>query len=384
MAVSWTLLIPTFLGSAVNLSPDMLALFFSGLSIILIEKYRNNISLIGAAFFGLLAFATKQNFLCATFASLLFLYFRDPRKALIYLFISAFCYAAFFFFVQKVGGDGYWFSTFLSLSKHPFFLKQTLLNIRQIVQEPMFDVIIICLSASIILTAFYNKDNLIDSPYLIYVEITFLMALITIGKTGGEPSYFLEFIMAALLWLIFFTRLFHPKFSKRYTSIFMVTFLLAFGLELIIGKPSKYLLTSNPLNQYINNNAPDQLRKEIKDMQPPNENFLVLNTNYLYAFFPKGYLNDPINYWYMWNFGILDPQPMIRAIENKYFSIILFIDNNNPYRIPALFPPPLPPGRWTSLIVKSLMKNYRVQKVGVFVYMVPYSQLPPPQAVVVD
>jgi hypothetical protein len=73
----------------------------------------------------------------------------------------------------------------------------------------------------------------------------------------------------------------------------------------------------------------------------------------------------------MWNYGILDPGPMIKAIKDKYFSIILFVGRQNPYLIPAMYPIPSGPGPAKPLIVNAIKKNYILKMRGVFYYFTP-------------
>jgi len=79
-------------------------------------------------------------------------------------------------------------------------------------------------------------------------------------------------------------------------------------------------------------------------------------------FFRETYFNDPYNYFLMWNSGILDPKPMVQAVEKQVFSIILFAYNDNPYRIPGMYPIVSGPG--TARVLKALLENYRLSKVG--------------------
>jgi hypothetical protein len=373
LAMSSILLLPIFLRSVVYLHPDMLALFFSGIAIVSIENASNRLTVILASLFGFLAFATKQNFLCATAGSFLFLCYRDRRKAILFMVTSAILYSTFFLFVQKFLGEGYWFSTFFSVLKHPSFLHLTIRRIGELLQQPMFDLLIVLAGISITYIALKERDAFNASPYLIYLVVTAVVPLFGLGKIGGEASYYLEFMLALSLWIVFFVRRFYSQFSSKYIIAFFVFFILVFGLELTFTKPSQYLLTDNPNNKYFKYNVPKRFDQEVQELQPQNDNFLVLNTHVMYPFLKKKYFNDPYNYFLMWNYGILDPRPMIKAIENKYFSVIMFASQPSTYSIPSMYP--LPSGPGSANIVQAIQQNYRLRKVGLFSYFTPHRKI---------
>jgi hypothetical protein len=287
LAISWALFIPTFLRSAVYLHPDMMALCFSALAVISLETFQRRSSIVLASLFGFLAFATKQSFVSATAASFLFLCFKDRQKAVFFFAVTALFYGAFFFLIPKYWGNGYWFSTFFSLLEHPAFRRLTLQRIGQLLCQPMFALLAASVAISLPYTAARDKSILTDSPYPIYLVISAIVPLLRLGKIGGEASYYLEFIVASLLWLVFFFRHFQFHLSGRYFNLFLLSFLLLLPAELSLSKPSSYLLTQHPNNRYFQNAIREKLEKEINDIHPENDHYLVLNTNVVCPFLKK-------------------------------------------------------------------------------------------------
>jgi len=371
IAVIWLLLIPVFLANVVYLHPDMLGLFFSALTIICVERYTKTYSVVLAALFGTLAFGTKQNFLCATLAGLIFLCFNHRRKAILFGIMSVIFYGTFILLVKEFWGNGYWFSSYLFISKTPYYFHLILTRIGEMFKQPMFDFLFFCMGISIIYSGIKYREVIKNTPYLVYAEITAIVPLFGIGKMGGETSYFLEFILASLLWLVYFVRRFYSKFSEKHLIFFLIVFISVSYLAFACTKPADYLATELIHNRYYKSNVVTEMKREIKSLQPKNNNFLVLNTHVIYPFLEKGFFNDPITYWIMWNYGILDPSPMIKAIKDKYFSIILFVGRQNPYLIPAMYPIPSGPGPAKPLIVNAIEKNYILKMRGVFYYFTP-------------
>ena len=124
-----------------------------------------------------------------------------------------------------------------------------------------------------------------------------------------------------------------------------------------------------PWNAYLKNKVPETFKEEIADIKLRNKNFLFINTYVMLPFSERIFFNDPYNYWLMWNFGILDPEPMIQAINNKFFSLILYRSRHDPCQIPAMYP--IPAGPAIPRINEAIQANYRLLKVGMFSYFVP-------------
>jgi len=369
MTISWILLHPVFMENTVYMHPDMLAIFFSALAVVSIETAHSNKRIVAAALFAFLGFATKQSQIPATAACILYLLFLDRRKMILFAFSWLFFFAGFITFVKKFWGGGYWFSTFISISEHPSFLSLTTGRILELLRQPMFDLLLLTVFVTIAYVVVKKKSIAIESPYLLYLEFAGLVPLIALGKIGGETSYYLEFIIASALWIMFFARRFYDHLTPRFGLLFMISFFLVAALEIISAKPSSYLLTEQPNARYLKHKGPEIVLAEIKELAPRDDHFLVLNTHVMLPFLEETYFNDPYNYFLMWNFGILDPEPMIRAIERKFFSVILYSPADNPYAIPAMDPVPTGPGR--NSIFKAIRENYRLSKTGVFLYFLP-------------
>ena len=369
LCMGWILLIPTFFVGTVYLHPDMLGLFFSGIAIVVVANPTTLLKIILSSLFGLLAFATKQNFICAMASSFLFLCFVNFRKAILFASVSVALFVAFFILAQKAWGDGYWFSAFISVSKHPKFFDLALNRLWKLLKEPLFSLLVVCDIASITHVAWKHKRLFHESPYPIYLGLTAIVPLFALGKIGGEESYYLEFMFASLLWLVFSLRTLYREFSRKLILPFFLVFLIIIGLQLNVAKPHEYFLTKVPLNEYFHSKVPEKFGKDIADIRPRNKNFLFLNTHVMLPFSERILFNDPYNYWLMWNFGILDPEPMIKAINNKYFSLIIYRGEHDPCHIPAMHP--IPTGPAFSQINKAIQANYRLRKVGIFSYYIP-------------
>jgi hypothetical protein len=372
MAISWVLLHPIFLQSAVYMHPDMLAMSLSALAVVSIESPRSRLRVVIAALLAFLGFAAKQNYLSATICCFLFLFFRDRRRAALFALASAIFFSSFFIFVPHHWGGGYFFSTIISVLAHPTYLNLTMRRILALLRQPMFDFLVVTVATSVVYVLRKQKSALLDSPYFLYLEVAGIVPLIGLGKAGADIHYYIEFIVASSLWIVFFIRRFYSGLSPRYLHFFLLSFLVAAALEFSVTKRSAYLLTEDPHNDYHKYHISETVHSDLMELRPPNENFLVLNTHVMLPFLKHTYLNDPYNYFMMWNYGILDPQPMIAAVDKKFFSVILYALPKNPCEIPGMHPIPSGPG--TDRILRSIRENYRLGKIGAFAYYVPKNQ----------
>jgi hypothetical protein len=368
-AVVWLLSLPIFVESAAYLHPDILALFLAGAAIVIIQESPRFLTVITSSFLASLAFATKQNFVCASLASFTFLLFLDRRKATVYAGASAVFLGSFFLIVPEILGKGYWFSTFFSVLRHPAFLTLTIQRLFELFMQPMFGLLAASIGLTLIYVALKHRQVFTDNPYLLYLEIAGFVPLVGLGKIGSEVSYYLEFMLASLLWLVFFTRRFLPELSQRHWITFLVCFVISFFLDLNLTDRSGYVLTEHPNNRYFQSNVAEQIKAEIKALDPPNENFLVINTHALCPLFQKAHFNDPYNYWLMWNYHIIKPDSMIKAIESKYFSVIMYAPENNPHHIPAMNP--IPTTSATANVLQAIKDNYQLSKIGAVSYFLP-------------
>jgi hypothetical protein len=86
------------------------------------------------------------------------------------------------------------------------------------------------------------------------------------------------------------------------------------------------------------------------------------------------YVNDPFNYWLLWNSSSLDISALARAIETKYFSVIMQFNPENPIGVitPLHYSSPDSP---VSIVFRMLKKHYVLKKKGVFLYFTPREQI---------
>jgi hypothetical protein len=376
LLIGWVFLISVTVQNAAYLRGDTLALLFSLLAIFLLDGEEGNYRRIClAAILGFIAFAVKQTSISATCACFLFLCSQNWKSARAFLALTCCLYGGFAVLAQMVWGSGYWFSAYLSLMGHPILLNNALRMWGTMLREPLFALLVL-VSVLTALEALRRDGSavLIKSPYLGYLIFATLVLLFTIGKVGSDKIYFLEFIFACFLWILFFRKTYWSSLSRKWIAFLPILVFWGISIsELLWADSDSYSYTDKETTRY-RQEAYELAAKEIEELRVDKGKILTLNTYVLlYTVQPQAYLNDPYNYWLMWSAGVLDINPLLHAIEKRQFSAILLVSRKNPYSIPAMTFFPASPS--TNRLFKTLDKFYFLKKKGVFLYFLPRAEL---------
>jgi hypothetical protein len=386
LAVGLFFLIRQMVQDTAYLRCDTLGVLFSACAVVMAEKSRGHrLLILLTAILGMLAFATKQSFVPSTASCALYLFLRNRKIGMLFIGASVLLYGAFAMFAQAAWGSGYWFSTYASLLQHPRGLSYAVLHFETMLKQPLFVLLMLTtLTILVIVACKHGARSLKSSPYFLYLIISFTVLCIILTKQGADTIYFMEFVLACLLLNVFWGRelymsllsSFHLSYGRGKsagTIFFFLSFLIAFLflalLELTHARRGAYSYINGTITHH-QEKVFDQARKELSELRPRDKHFLTLDsTAPLFTLQPIAYLNDPYNYWMMWNNKILDVGPLIRAIRMKHFSVIMFVGSENPYHVGAL--PMIPEGKARDLVFKAISENYVFRKRGVFHYFTP-------------
>jgi hypothetical protein len=368
----WIFLLHLPVQFAAYMRNDALALFLSIFAVVLVDQEGSNKFRIAmAAFFGFAAFTAKQSFLSATFACFLYLWLNHRRNAKFFGLLSLSLYGGFAAFAEGVWGYGYWSSVYLSHLSSPINFRHMVSMLWDMLKEPLFTLLVIVTAGSIWYSLAQNGfKKLVRSPYPLYLALATLVLLATVGKIGSDKNYFLEFIFASCLWNTAVIKALGSTLIKRlWISPMLVLFGFLCFAELKWADSRSYSFTDAETTRYIQA-VLNLTKRELAELEAPNKHFLAVNTQVLdYTVLDEVYINDPFNYWLMWNHGSIDINPLLRAIENRYFSVILLVSPENPYSMTALTF--FPEGAKTRLFFETLREHYVLKKRGVFLYFVP-------------
>ena len=361
---------------AAYLRSDTLGVFFSGAAIVLLDRvYPKKVLLAAVAFLCFLAFLSKQSFIAASVTCCLFLIMKDKGAGIFFATILASIYTIFAVFATVYWGEGYWFSAYVAVIKTPASALLTLSHWKHMLGDPILVLLCIVTLFSISYAIHRNQFQFLrDSPYPLYLLFSFLSCAFSGAKLGSSENGFLEVVLALLLWNVYFTGRWVKEIRKGLlTNAILILFLFLAAMELVFANPNAYSFADAKTIAF-RENAYSITKREIEQLNPPNDHFVSLNCLVtLYKVQSGAYLNDPFNYWMMWTHGILDVAPFVKAIQMERFSLILIVDaEKNPYGIPSM--PSFPPGSAFDRIGHAISEHYSMRKRGVFIYLAPLNK----------
>jgi hypothetical protein len=357
---------------AAYLRSDTLGMLFSAAAIVLLDRvHPKNPFLVLIAFLCFLAFLSKQSFVAASITCCLFLIVKNRKTGIFFTIVLGSMYAIFAAMAQSCWGSGYWFSAYISLLKTPASLYRTLSVAEGMLGEPLLVFLTIITAVTVSYAIYKGKSSVIqESPYPIYLFFSFVTCVASAAKLGSTENSFLEVMLALLLWNVYFSKGRGQVFTKNLVGKgIMILFLLLAGLELMFAKPDLYSL-ADAGTIALREKTYRVAKEEIAGLKPVDDRFVSLNTPAAaYKVQSGAYLNDPFNYWMMWDNKILDVRPFVRSIQEKRFSLILIVDAANSYGTPSM--PTFPAGPAFDLISQAVSENYILAKKGVFIYLEP-------------
>jgi hypothetical protein len=243
----------------------------------------------------------------------------------------------------------------------PARLAQSLSLWKFMFADPSFALLSVITMLNIFYAIVKHKSHFIkESPYPLFLFFSFLTSSLSAAKLGSSENSFLEVVLAALLWNVYSSKGLGPELLgnlARFVTSHVVLTLAS--IELIVTKPNLYSFADGGTIA-AREKAYKIAKKEIDELNPVNDHFVCLNS--YAALQSAGYLNDPLNYWLMWENNILDVSSFVRAIEQRKFSIILVVSPENPYQIPCMTG--FSPGPVLDRINKALSEHYELRKRG--------------------
>ncbi len=290
---------------------DALALLFSLAGLYFVFKFENRKSVYFSIPFFILALYTKQSFIAAPIASLIYLTFKNIKKGFIYFIFLSLVYVSIFLLLNNLTGGQYYLHNF-TYNANAFSI---LFAIRMCVSALQIHAILFTFAFAYIIHTIIRKKL---SLFAIYLIITALMA-ISIGKIGSGINYFGELVACSCIILGIFLN--ETEFTnKESKNILIVTGLL---LQLILFAHMPYLTGHTPTNTDIKNaekisveiiNTPGSILSE-------DGGLLVVNRRQI--------LFQPFVFTQLARQNLWDQGKFVADITEKRFSLIILTFNIN-------------------------------------------------------
>ncbi|NOR16612.1 hypothetical protein GQ543_02730 [candidate division WOR-3 bacterium] len=290
---------------------DALALLFSLAGLYFVFKFENRKSVYFSIPFFILALYTKQSFIAAPIASLIYLTFKNIKRGIIYFIFLSLVYVSIFLLLNNLTGGQYCLHNF-TYNANAFSI---LFAIRMCVSALQIHAILFTFAFAYIIHIIIRKKL---SLFAIYLIITALMA-ISIGKIGSGINYFGELVACSCIILGIFLN--ETEFTnKESKNILIVTGLL---LQLILFAHMPYLTGHTPTNTDKKNaekisleiiNTPGSILSE-------DGGLLVVNRRQI--------LFQPFVFTQLARQNLWDQGKFVADITEKRFSLIILTFNIN-------------------------------------------------------
>lgn len=322
-AIAFFFCINTVTSHTACLRNDAMGLFFSVLAIALAERNNGRVcKTIFIALISFFAFLTKQSYIAAIISCFTFFLLNKKKNALIFSLSIIFLFIGFELFALYFWGHGFFFCVF-EVPRGPLFFHVFVENWGKMLCQPLFILFMILVLFSVIYFIRTN-GNVKESPYLIYLFLSMLLMILTLGKIGAMTNYFFEPVLAGLLWFVYVAGRYDLIGKKiNYMLIIFIFMLGVIAFEFWHTDERKYNFASAKdryvKQQYINN-----VKNEVNDLISKKCQVLNLASNILsFELQDEPILNDPILYSILWETRVLSINPLLKNIVNQEFNLIL-------------------------------------------------------------
>jgi len=290
---------------------DALALIFSLTGLYFVFKFETRkLSYLSIPFF-ILALYTKQNFVAAPIASIIYLFVKDTKKGLTYFIILSLIYISIFLLLNNITRGQFYLHTFVCNAN----IFSIISAIKLYIKTLQVHAILFGLSFVYVLHIILKRKL---SLFALYFVITACVAF-SVGKIGSNLNYFGEMIASSCILLGMF--LDTPELNvKQNNNILVITGLL---FQLVLFAHIPYLTLHTPTKIDLKNAR--ETSKIIQDTQGPiiseDSGLLVLNRTPV--------VFQSFIFTQLANQGLWDQTKFVQDIHRGKFSLIILTFNLN-------------------------------------------------------
>ncbi len=326
---------------------DGLALALSVMAVLLLRGPRvGSGRIVAAALFAVGAVATKQTSAAALAACWLHLCLRPLGGARLFAAVALVAGALLALGAHAAWGTGFWFCT-LVVPTNPFSATHFANAWREMLRQPAFALVLSALVAWVVTrgagTTSVTRQVAGEphgfrvrcgrSPLVPYVLCTWVILLATLGKRGSWTNYFIEPSLAVLLWAVDALSLRwagwrgpvqgRDRGPARRAACAALLVALPLGLELWLAAPADYA-HSDSARRAERAAFADGLRTVCTELG-------LLDPSVLDVYTPvhdlmlgsRVHFNDPLLYSLSWKSGTLSPRPLLDAVGDGRFDLVL-------------------------------------------------------------
>ncbi len=326
MAIGFFFLFWPVSRNAAIVRPDAMALLFSAAAVVVVARRPAEWRAVcAAALLCALSVATKQSFLSAPVACLLFLGHRDVRRGLTIAAGSVLLGMLIIAAAEVASGGGFLYSI-TSGGRHPITLTELGFRFTNLTGQPLA---VAWAAASLAATAVLVSKSAYrwSSPYPLYAATTWVVFLATAGKIGAGPNYYVEPMLASLMlgvWYAGGAGTEKPRAKSPFPSPVAAALILgAVGFDMWRSKLGGYSYVPDAAAAAAKPTDIAEGRRLLTESGPRPE---VLNLAHaLHTWWLPGKVSMPDVYLYalMWRDGTLDEEPVVRSIQRRDYAAII-------------------------------------------------------------
>lgn len=287
---------------------DMLGLLFSLMGIYIFLKTDK---LIFVTIFFIAALYTKQSFVSAPIAVVLYLFLTDKKRALTFVVLMLLCYIAIFFLINLYTNGEFYRHNFL-YNMNIFIFKQMAKHYIWFLQNHA--IIILCSVIFLFLPDIQKKYSI----FVIYFIISALVA-VSVGKIGANMNYFFEIIAVSCILMGLAMKRLKEIFKDEKTWGMLINSALFIQLLLFLHIPfftepiiTKNELTNSKLLSEVVHNTDGKIISE-------DASLLLMNN--------KPIIFMPFEFTQLANQKIWDQTRFVNDLKNRQFSLIMLSFN---------------------------------------------------------
>ncbi len=317
---------------------DALAFLFSLLGLYFVYRYENCWKLYLAVIFFILALYTKQLFVAAPIATLIYLCIKNFKKAVLFFVLLVGIYVVLFFIINRLT-DGQFFLHNYLYNMNRFSLHQLVKMYVKTLQSHS-----ILFGLAVFWIAYKKRWKSLFTYYFIVAGLVALSA----GKLGSNYNYFCEFVGAGIIIIGEFLNGMEQEKALVY-SLLLMQLVIFIHAPFMTGYTRKTLTEEQiqRISQFVKN-TPGPIISE-------DAGLLVLNG--------KEVLYQPFICTQLAHQGIWDQGRFLEDITNKKFSAIILTFKLDDFDR----------ARLTDEMAEVMKNNYILkQKIGMYYIYVPY------------
>jgi hypothetical protein len=372
LAIAFFFSIPAVTSNTMYARHDPMALFFAAASVVVLARARSPVAVAASAALAVAAIATKQSSVAAALAGLGYLAARRPRHAAVFLGALAAVAAGLSGVAHAVWGPGFWWSILVGPAQ-PWDAANYSAFWAEMGRQTAYWVFAGGLGVLWLRDAVgtWSRGAREATPFLVYLPAAVLVLVATLGKRGAHVNYFFEPTLAGLLYLgARSARVPREVWGRLPVAAVAAALCLGFVLDFRRLPAEAYSFTNAYTNAWQRRYL-STMAQELDAVKRGDARILVDPglANRSLSLGRTMVLNDAYLYRLLWAEGKLSIDPLLSAIRGHAFDIVVL----------PLFLEGVPAG-WGDRFYPTVARHYRVDRKGLYYYLVPRTEAPAPAA----